>query len=74
MAASSLIRGAWYRPDQEQLELLLWSGQRYLYSKVPRLVADEFIAAASKGAYYNRRIRNCFPCRNVTERRWAGAR
>ena len=65
MTTSNLIRGAWYQPDRRQLDLLLWTGRRYVYSGVPADVAQGFVAAASKGRFFNAEIRNRFPCREV---------
>ena len=65
MASSSLIRRALYRPEAGELELLLSGGRRYVYSDVPAAVAEGFRDAESKGRFYNARIRNCFPCREV---------
>ncbi len=62
---SSVIHGAWYLPDSRELDLLLVSGRRYRYSDVPPDVAQAFVAAPSKGGYYNRWIRNRFPCREL---------
>ena len=62
---STVIRGAWYLPERQQLDLLFTSGRRYIYSNVPVAVADGFAAAESKGRYYNSRIRNHFPCQKV---------
>ena len=62
---SSVIRGAWYLPERRQLDLLFTSGRRYVYSEVPLAVATGFAEADSKGRFYNREIRNCFPCREV---------
>jgi hypothetical protein len=62
---SSVIRGAWYLPERRQLDLLFTSGRRYIYSEVPLAVARGFAEAESKGQFYNREIRNCFPCREV---------
>jgi hypothetical protein len=72
MAASSVIREAWYRPDLRELELLLWSGRRYLYTHVPADIAERFAGAESKGRFYNRAIRNCFPCHELASPRRAG--
>ena len=72
MAASSVIRGAWYRPELQELELLLWSGRRYLYTHVPSDIAQQFAGASSKGSFYNRQIRNCFACRELMPRRRVG--
>lgn len=63
--ASSVIRGAWYLPERRQLDLLFTSGRRYVYSDVPAAVASGFAEAESKGRFYNREIRNRFPCREV---------
>lgn len=65
MANSSLIARALYHPDRRELELLLHGGRRYVYSGVPGALAEDFRQAESKGRFYNARIRNCFPCREV---------
>jgi hypothetical protein len=65
MAVSSVIRGAWYLPDRQQLDLLLESGRRYRYLDVPPAIAEGFVAAPSKGRYYNSEIRNRFRCREL---------
>jgi hypothetical protein len=69
MAESSVIRGAWYLPDRGQLDLLFTSGRRYRYSNVPAAVAEQFVAASSKGRFYNRSIRNHYPCTELAHRR-----
>ncbi len=71
MMTSNVIRGAWYQPDKGRLDLLLWSGRRYVYSNVPASVASDFVEAESKGRFFNARIRNCFPCRAVAPERAA---
>jgi hypothetical protein len=63
--ASSVIRGAWYLPERRQLDLLFTSGRRYVYSEVPLTIATGFAEAESKGRFYNREIRNRFPCGEV---------
>jgi hypothetical protein len=67
MAISSIIRGAWYLPDRQQLDLLFTSGRRYRYSQVPSEIAQGLVAAPSKGRFYNASIRNRFPCRELGE-------
>jgi hypothetical protein len=62
---STVIHGAWYLPERRELDLLLVSGRRYRYSDVPPDVAREFVAASSKGGFYNQSIRNRFPCREL---------
>jgi hypothetical protein len=59
---SSLIRGALYWPEHRALELSLVNGRRYLYLGVPPEVADGFVSAHSKGAYFNQAIRGRFDC------------
>ncbi len=66
---SSVIRGAWYLPDRQQLDLLFASGRRYIYSNVPLAIARGFAEAESKGRFYNAEIRDCFPCRRAGEER-----
>lgn len=63
--ASSVIRGAWYVPDREELDLLFVSGRRYIYSQVPLTIARAFAEAQSKGRFYNDQIRNRFACREI---------
>ena len=64
-ARSTVIKGAWYKPERRQLDLLFTSGRRYVYSNVPMAVANRFAQAESKGRFYNLEIRNCFPCREI---------
>ena len=66
--ASTVIRSAWYLPERRQLDLLFTSGRRYVYSDVPMAVATGLADAESKGRFYNREIRNRFPCREVGRR------
>jgi hypothetical protein len=67
--ASTVIRGAWYVPDREELDLLFVSGRRYIYSDVPLAIARAFAEAQSKGRFYNHQIRNRFACREVGKQR-----
>lgn len=70
---SAVINGAWYLPERRELDLLLVGGRRYRYSGVPLDVARGFVAAGSKGGYYNSWIRGHFPCRELgAPRRRAG--
>jgi hypothetical protein len=56
---SSLVSSIEYLSDQT-LKLTFRSGVTYRYSAVPEAVVDGFIAAESKGAYFNRHVRNRF--------------
>lgn len=63
---SSVIRRFVY----DQMEGNLWveftTGRRYVYSQVPQEVAEAFRGAFAKGVYFNTRIRDRFPHREVT--------
>ena len=48
------------------LELEFRSGAIYRYFAVPPAVVEGLIAAESKGAYFNRYIRNHFRCQRRT--------
>jgi hypothetical protein len=54
----------------DEMEQNLWveftTGRRYVYSGVPAEVANAFRAAFAKGVYFNTRIRDRFPHREVT--------
>lgn len=64
---SQAIIGAWYLESRRELDLLFPNGRRYRYSNVPALIAEGFAAAEIKGRFYNREIRNRFPCRPLDE-------
>lgn len=63
---STVIRRFVYCPDNEELWVEFVTGRRYVYSGVPQLVAQTLGSAFSKGVYFNTRIRDRFPCREVT--------
>jgi hypothetical protein len=63
---SSVIRRFVYDEMEANLWVEFTTGRRYVYSGVPREVADAFRGAFSKGAYFNTRIRDSFPHREVT--------
>ena len=52
---SSVIAGFDYEPESEELTVLFRSGRVYAYK-----------AAPSKGAFFNRRIRDRYPFAEVT--------
>ena len=62
---STVIRRFVYCPDNRELWVEFNSGRRYVYSDVPSEVADTFRSAFAKGVYFNTRIRDRFPCREV---------
>jgi hypothetical protein len=63
---SSLIRSVTYGSDAT-LTVYFHSGAVYRYFTVPRAILDALLAAQSKGTYFNRHIRNDFPCRRVVD-------
>ncbi len=62
---SSVIRRFVYCPDDCELWVEFTTGRRYVYSDVPDEVASTFRSAFSKGIYFNTRIRDRYPCREV---------
>jgi len=63
---SSVIRRFVYDQTEHQLWVEFTTGRRYVYSDVPRDVADTFRSAFAKGVYFNTRIRDHYPHREVT--------
>lgn len=62
---STVIRRFIYRPDTRELEIIFTTGRRYLYSGVPEQAAANFRAAFSKGAHFNRHIRDRYAYREL---------
>ena len=62
---STVIRRFDYRPETRELEITFVTGRRYLYSEVPETTVRCFREAFSKGTYFNRYIRDHFPCREL---------
>jgi hypothetical protein len=57
---SSVIRDWEYDEAAERLDVTFVSGRRYSYHEVPARIAEGMRKAASKGSYFNRRIRDHF--------------
>jgi hypothetical protein len=55
---STIIKAAYYRPDEAQLDIVFTTGRRYLYHDVPPEEAERLAAASSKGRYFNAHIRD----------------
>jgi hypothetical protein len=62
---STVIRRFVYDESEHQLWVEFVTGRRYVYSGVPRETADAFRSAFAKGVYFNSRIRDRFPCREI---------
>ena len=63
---STVIRRYAYCPDSGELWVEFVTGRRYVYSNVPCEIADALGCAFAKGVYFNTRIRDRFPHREVT--------
>ena len=59
--ASSVIAAIGYDPKYRRLEVELKTGTRYLYREVPAHIHQAFMAALSKGSFYNQWIRDDYP-------------
>lgn len=55
---SSVIRSFAYDPVTHTLDVQFVSGRRYAYLDVPERIADAMRRAASKGGFFNRRVRD----------------
>jgi len=58
---SSVIRSFDYDPADQRLDIEFVSGRRYSYLDVPEAVFDAMRRIASKGSFFNRRIRDHYP-------------
>lgn len=56
--ASSAILAVGYEAASQRLDVTFVTGRRYVYADVPRAVYYAFLAAPSKGEYFNARIRD----------------
>jgi hypothetical protein len=63
--ASSTIASVGYDEDREVLEVEFMSGAVYRYLGVSEDAFDRFLAAPSKGTYFNRHIRDAYPWEQV---------
>jgi hypothetical protein len=58
---STLLASVSYDVAESTLQLEFRDGAIYRYYAVPAAIHNGLLAADSKGAYFNRKIRNCFP-------------
>ena len=63
---STVIRRFFYVPASRELTIEFVTGRRYLYLDVPEDEVQAFRAAFSKGAHFNRKIRDCYNCRELS--------
>ena len=62
---SSAIDRIDYNATAHELEVMFTTGRVYHYYAVPQSLYQEFIAAPSKGQFFNARIRDRFRYREV---------
>jgi len=62
---SSNLHSVGYDSEAEALEIEFHSGSVYRYSSVPSHVYEGLMTAASKGTYFNERIKDRYRCRRV---------
>jgi hypothetical protein len=65
---SRVIEDFKYDSERAQLTVTFVTGRIYRYFLVPPDCAARFEAAESKGSFFNRYIRDKYPCREVTPR------
>jgi lysyl-tRNA synthetase class 2 len=65
LVESSVLSSIEYLSNRT-LELRFRSGVTYRYFAVPQTVVEGFIAAESKGAYFNRHVRDHFPYQRLS--------
>ena len=63
---STVIRRFVYDETEQNLWVEFTTGRKYVYSGVPAEVAGTLRAAFAKGVYFNTRIRDKYPHREVT--------
>jgi hypothetical protein len=69
---STVIRRFVYCPDNNEQWVEFVTGRRYVYCDVPPEVADTLRSAFAKGVYFNSRIRDRFPHREIVHEDEAG--
>ena len=62
---STVIRRFDYAPDRQELTVEFVTGRRYIYSQVPADEAERLRSAFAKGVHFNKRIRDCYPYREL---------
>ena len=63
---STVVRRFDYHPAAHALDVEFVSGRRYRYGGVPEEVAKAFREAFSKGRFFNARIRDRYPCTELS--------
>ena len=63
---STVIRRFEHSPESSELLIEFTTGRRYVYFDVPAAEVEAMRAAFAKGIFFNRRIRDRYPFREVT--------
>jgi hypothetical protein len=63
---SSVIAAVAYVATDAALDVEFTSGACYRYGGVPEQVVHDFLAAVSKGVFFNRHIKPRYPCMKLT--------
>ena len=63
---STVVRRFDYHPAARALDVEFVSGRRYRYSGVSEQVAQAFREAFAKGRFFNARIRDRYPCAELS--------
>jgi hypothetical protein len=71
---SSVIRRVEYNEDEHALSITFTSGLTYRYERFPEIEYDALLSAASKGEFFNERIKDLYAFTQVTARRGRGPR
>jgi KTSC domain len=62
---STSIASVGFDADNEMLEVEFVSGRVYRYLDVEEDVYEGFLAAPSKGAFFNEHIKDAYPCERI---------
>jgi KTSC domain len=68
---STAIRYFGYDAAKRALQVTFVTGRRYVYDDVPPDVFEAFKSAFSKGAFFNREIRDSYAYREISHERSA---
>ena len=62
---STVLRSFAYEPTHRRLDVVFNSGRSYSYADVPADVFEAMKLSFAKGVFFNRNIRDQFPCKRT---------
>ena len=62
---STVLRSFSYEAANRRLDVVFNSGRSYSYGDVPPEVFDAMKASFAKGVFFNRQVRDHYPCRRT---------